>query len=330
MTRGAIDDQAAAWVARMDRGDWTDASEQELRAWLEHDPRRAGALLQAQAAWTSTDPALCLARPPVATAHLPAEPPGHPAVSATAWSRMISRRRAVGYGGGVIAAVLAGGLVWSTRPKRYVTTVGEIRWVPLPDGSAATINTQSDVAIAFEKEMRRVSLKSGQAWFQVAKDAERPFVVEAGRIRVRALGTAFSVQRHDTGAEVLVTEGVVDAWADGAEGNSIRLAAGSAAYVADNAAIRPAAASPSSIERALAWRSGQIDLVGSRLDGAVAEFNRYNKRQLIVADPRLAAEQLDGNFRVDDPEGFAKIVGDTFEARIDLSDPDTILIGAGT
>lgn len=302
------DDQAAAWVARMDGDGWDEASERELRAWLDGDPRRAGALLQAQAAWASTDPTLLIA-------------------ADGAGQRPVGRRRAMGYAGGAIAAALAGGLIWKGLPSHYVTAVGEIRRVPLPDGSVAAINTASDVAIAYEKGMRRISLTHGQAWFQVAKDNARPFLVEAGRIRVRAIGTAFSVERRDTGAEILVTEGVVEAWADGAEGHSIRLAAGSAAYVADNAAIKPAAASPQSIDRALAWRAGQIDLLGSRLDGAAAEFNRYNKRQLIVADPKLGAEQLDGIFRIDDPEGFARIVRDTFEVPIDLSDPQKIRIG---
>ena len=128
-------------------------------------------------------------------------------------------------------------------------------------------------------------VEQGEAWFQVAKDKQRPFVVAAGRARIRAVGTAFSVRRRAGGADVLVTEGAVEVWADGAEGHRVRLSAGARGFIADDAAIVQQPAAPSAIDRALAWRSGKVDLAGDRLDSAVAEFNRYNQRRLVIADP---------------------------------------------
>src|SRR3546814_93 len=84
---------------------------------------------------------------------------------------------------------------------------------------------------------------------------------------------------------------------------------------------------PSAIDRALAWRNGKVDLAGDRLDSAVAEFNRYNGRQLTVADPAIAGERLDGVFRTDDPEGFAQAVRITLGVPVDLSNPAQIRIG---
>lgn len=304
-----IDAEAARYVARMD-GEWGDGDERELEGWLARDPRHSGALLRAQAAWMTLD------RPaPLHASHADSAP-----------APRFGRRGLLAAGGAALAASLAA-IFLLLGGTSYTTSVGEIRHVPLADGSTATINTASTVEIELAENTRQVRLEQGEAWFQVAKDKHRPFVVEAGRVRVRAVGTAFSVRRRDGGAQVLVTDGVVEAWASGAEGHRIRLAAGSGAFVADDAAIEQIPATASAVDRALAWRSGKIDLAGDRLDAAVAEFNRYNDRKLVVADPALAGERFDGVFRTDDPEGFAQAVGMTLDAPLDLSRADRIRIG---
>lgn len=306
-----IDIEAARYVARMDGDAWSDTNEADLDAWLAQDPLHPGALLRAQAAWMTLD------RP--FAAHAASR-------DAAALAPRFSRRGLLAGGGAAIAASIGGGILLSGGTS-YATAVGEVRRVPLGDGSIAAINTASAIDVRLDTADRNVRLDRGEAWFQVAKDKDRPFVVAAGRARVRAVGTAFSVRRGDGGAHVLVTEGVVEVWAEGAEGHRVRLAAGSRGFVADNAAIEEAPAAPSSIDRALAWRNGKIDLAGDRLDGAVAEFNRYNRRQLIVGDPAIAGERFDGVFRTDDPEGFAKAVEVGLGVPIDLSDPMTIRIG---
>lgn len=312
-------DEAATWVARMDGGNWGDVEEAELQAWLDGDARRRGALLQAQAAWMTLDK-------PAADVRLAERSQTKPETP----SRRVlpfSRRSFFVGGGGAIAASVAFALAWNLGGTGYETSVGEIRRVPLADGSVAAINTASKIEVALAERRRSVVLDRGEAWFQVAKDPTRPFVVEAGRVRVQAVGTAFSVRRRDNGAEVLVTEGVVEAWADGAEGNRVRLTAGQSAFIADNAAIERAAAVPSSVDRKLAWRSGKIDLLGETLSGAIAEFNRYNQRQIVLADPALGSEQFDGVFRTDDPEGFAIAVKSALDVPVDVSGPGEIRIG---
>ena len=306
-----IDAEAARYVARMDGDDWSDASEDELDAWLARDPRHPGALLRAQAAWMTLD------RP--FAAHAASRDKSAPAPR-------FSRRGLLVGGGAAIAASIAGVALLSGGTS-YATAVGEIRRVPLGDGSIAAINTASAIDVRLAETGRDVRLDRGEAWFQVASDSNRPFVVAAGRARVRAVGTAFSVRRGDGGAHVLVTEGVVEVWAEGAEGHRVRLAAGSRAFVADNAAIAETPAAPSAIDRALAWRNGKIDLAGDRLDAAAAEFNRYNQRRIVVGDPAIAGERFDGVFRTDDPEGFAKAVEVSLSVPVDLSDPTQIRIG---
>jgi transmembrane sensor len=301
----AIADEAAAWVAKMDADGWCDADEAALGRWMVADPRRRGALLQAQAAWIALD-----VRP-----------------AAVAATPLLRRRTMMQLAGGALAASLAGGVFLLTRGITYRTQLGEIRRVPLADGSTATINTGSEVQVVLADRRRTVTIAQGEAWFRVAKDATRPFVVEAGPVVVQAVGTAFSVRRRDHGADVVVTEGVVEVWTAQADGYRTSLSAGQSAFVGDNAAVRINKEEPSAVDRTLAWRTGAIDIGGQTLAAAIGEFNRYNRRKLELADQRLAGEQIDGLFHTDDPEGFARAIRASFNVEVDLADDRVIRIG---
>lgn len=307
-----VADQAAEWAIRIDGGAIDPETDENLRRWLEDDPRRRGALLRAEAALSFTDRARALA----GVVPRPSAP--------SVWVRPRS----------VFAmATLAAGLVcvalWFTLPHRYDTGLGEVREVPLSDGSMIAINTQSSVEVAMHPDVRAVELTRGEAWFRVAHDSRRPFVVSAGRVRVRAVGTAFSVRRHDDGADVIVTEGVVETWTTGAEDHRLRIAAGSKAYVARYEPSKVVAAAPADVMRSLAWRDGQIALEGETLDEAAAQFNRYNARKIVIADPDLAKETLVGQFRVTEPMTFAMAVATTLGATV-VEDGDTIRLSRRT
>lgn len=305
-----IETEAARWVIRLDRDGRSDGTQADLDAWLAGDTRRVGALLQAEAAWSTLD-----------RARLQPTPARRPA-----WT-FPSRRM---LGAGVAAAIAASiaGAVWIGMPARYDTTVGEIRRVPLADGSTAAINTASTIAVDLGDDLRRVRVERGEAWFQVARDPNRPFRVEAGLVRIQAIGTAFSVRRLPDGVQVMVSEGTVKVWVDGAQTETVQLKAGSRAFVSDQAVVRDSVGAPSEIDRELAWRSGKIDLAGESLAHAVAEFNRYNSRTLVIADPALADERLYGVFRIDDPAGFANTVAYSLQTTVKAGDA-AITIGEG-
>ncbi len=306
--------QAAAFVARMDTGYWSRADEAELQKWLRADHRNHGLLLQVQAHWIALDGA--------------GSDTSREKEEGLALMRLPRvGRRSVLMGGGALAASVAGAFLILGRGTTYSTDVGEIRRVPLADGSSAAINSASQLTVRLSERQRDVQLTQGEAWFRVAKDARRPFVVEAGSVRVRAVGTAFSVRRHPNGADVIVSEGIVEGWASGADGHRVRLSAGQRAFIADNSAITVEKEDLADADRALAWREGFIDLAGMSVSAAVADFNRYNMRKLVLDDPALGSEQIDGIFRTDDPEGFAHAVGRIFGARIDMSDAAKIRIG---
>ncbi len=305
------DEEAWSWVIQMDRPTWGTPEENDLQLWLASDPRNHGALLEAEAMWE----ALGLSREKtVSTKHEP--------LPKRKWSFMAASIVLL------VAAVVGGIGIW-TGPREYGTEIGEIRRVPLADGSVAAINTASLIDVEVEVDRRRIRLIEGEAFFQVSKDKERPFIVEAGPIRVQAVGTAFAVRRLDKGAEVLVKEGVVRAWTQGAEGAALRLAAGERAIVSDNAAIDKDSASLVSVDQKLAWRHGNVEFVNETVSSAARELNRYNQRKLLILDPSIGNEKFVGIFRTDDPEGFAMAIKESLSARVRVTEEDRILIDRG-
>jgi transmembrane sensor len=311
----SIDDTARRWAIRLDAGGLSADDEAALDAWLDGDDRRQGALLRAQAILSYFDRSRALAGGTGPAPGAPAVDPSNDDDEMAA--PHFSRRRVLAFGAAAGVAALGAGL-WGAWPRgqRIETALGEIRSVPLADGSLATINTQSRVAVRMEAERRTVRLDDGEVWFKVAHDPNRPFIVEAGEVRVRAVGTAFAVRRDNGGAEVLVTEGVVETWIVGREGEARRIGAGAMAYVEPAAPeIRSVAAAPE-IERALSWRSGELAFDGETLGQAVAQFNRYNEMKLIVDDPALMREPVVGYFSANEPEEFARAFGKLVDAKV--------------
>jgi transmembrane sensor len=317
-TGQAIADRATEWVARIDAGPLDAATQAGLDAWLASDDRHRGAFFRATVVWRMLDRAGALAggeqsyRPPIED-----ERPVVP-------SRTIVGRRGLLWGGGAIAASLVAAMLgrqmlFRAEPDLIRTAVGEIRKVPLGDRSTATVNTATTLQVDFGPERRDVRLDSGEAWFEVAKDATRPFVVAAGEVRVRAVGTAFSVHRLADGADVQVTEGIVDVWVDGRENDRVRVAAGARTSVTQAEGPRPAVADLVGIDRKLAWRDGALKFEGDTLGAAAAEFNRYNRLKLVV-DPGLADEKIVGRFRIDEPAAFARATSTMLDARVHTDD----------
>lgn len=314
-TADEIDAAALAWVARLDRAENAADLDAPLNAWLAADVRRQGAFLRAQAIWAKLDRASQAAR------HSADQ---NDRAVRTAWTRRAAVLAPLSVGA-IAAAGVAG--LWAQQQGHEILTVkGEVRRAPLPDGSTAVLNTDTRVRVAMRRDIRRVRLDEGEAWFQVQKDATRPFEVEAGPIRVRAVGTAFSVRVLPVGAQVLVSEGAVEAWSDLATGNGTRIAAGDIARVRDHGPIQVTVAKNGEIDRRLAWRAGKIDLAGETLAEAIAEFNRYNVRQMYLAQKNLSSKRFYGVFRMDDPVGFAQTVRLTMNTRVDIS-PNRITIG---
>ncbi len=294
-----IDDIACRWAAAIDRGLDSD-EEAMLAAWLAEDGRHRGALLRATAALSLLDRARAL--------------------SGLSGDDDVPRRHWRRWGGGAMAAALVAGLslgFWPDRAERIDTRIGEIRRMPLADGSVALVNSGTTLRVAFTPAERHIDVSKGEAWFQVAHNPKRPFVVASGSYRVQAVGTAFDVRRDGEAARVVVTKGVVKIWSVDSAEPPRRVAAGEWAVLhPGRMAVR--AMEPQASDQQLAWREGRIVLDDMTLGQAVAEFNRYNNDKLEVA-PQLAGRRVVGWFRIYDVDGFAAASAAMVDGRVERS-----------
>jgi transmembrane sensor len=322
-----IDEEALEWVARQASRELDGNERAAFEAWYAASPRHQGAYLRAMSIQHSLDQVTLQEslRPGPGDARAPREdwdpaPRGH------------ARGRRTWLVSGALAAGLAAVAITGLRPQaaeRIVlrTAKGEFRKVPLADASVVSINSDSHVEVELTQSERRIFLKNGEAWFEVAKDKSKPFIVAAGDVRVRAVGTAFAVRRRQDGADVLVTEGVVEVWSDKGRAHKKQMAAGRRAFVFDQPADIVVTRDPDEIERSLAWRDGQLVFRNEILANAVADFNRHNARQLVIADPALRRKTLVGTYRIDQPEHFADDLRTLWHVPVAVS-ADSIRIGA--
>ncbi len=206
---------------------------------------------------------------------------------------------------GVAAVVLGGGL-WrpnaaapaALQSVSYVTHKAQIEDVSLVDGSRVAIGADSALAVNYTEATRNLQLKNGEAFFEVEHNPDRPFVVQAGRLKVIAVGTAFNIRKTGDKIEVIVTHGAVDvedgaSQLAGAGGHSpslpkdgvIRVAAGQL-VVADRGSpsltVRPA-----DRDAAVSWRTGSMSFLDEDLSLVVANLNRYSGHEVQIADPTL-------------------------------------------
>jgi transmembrane sensor len=305
-----IDNEAFEWVARKFARGLSESESAAFGAWLETDIRHKGAYARAMAIYN----AINLATVPQS---IPAGDGGHAAADDPVPAhrgfprRQFLRREFLIYGGmaaGIAAAVGTMGLFPQQREAVLITARGELRKVPLQDKSIATINSGSRIEVEFTDKQRMVKLREGEAWFEVAKDKSKPFIVEAGDARVRAVGTAFSVRRFADGAEVLVTEGTVEVWTTDASARRRQLSAGERVFLGPRASGIAVVRQPGEVKRKLAWREGKLILKNQTLNEAVADFNRYSPKTIVILDAALGSKRLFGQYQLDAPELFAKDV----------------------
>jgi transmembrane sensor len=198
----------------------------------------------------------------------------------------------------------------------YKTEQGGFQRISLQDGSTAFLNTNSEIRVKLTAERREVVLSRGEALFTVAHDAHRPFDVTAADTVVRAVGTAFSVRlREQQQVDVIVTEGrvAIDPPDDLLDSKLSQqqidlptlstLAAGETVTVkARHLNVHKIAAED--LTRKLAWTQGRLWFDRVTLYEAVTEFNRYNRRQLLIDDPAIANLHIGGAFDATDLDSF--------------------------
>lgn len=332
-----IEARAAEWLARKDGSDWTPAREAELGAWLSESTANRVAYLRLEAAWVRADRLIALRAPKIAPRNEVGARGGFrlpwrwqmPSVGLPSFgvaaalvgvlAAGITLTAGLGTRGGIGSALLAG-------TSYYSTDIGEQETVPLGDGSKVELNTNTRLRVAVSKEQRTVWLDHGEAYFEVAHDPSRPFVVFASGHRVTVVGTKFSVRRRDSEIQVRVKEGKVLLDVPGAAqpsppavviGGDIAITKASETLIAERSADE--------VERQLSWRQGVLAFDSWTLAEAAREFNRYNRKKLIVADSSAASIRLGGSFEADNVEAFARLLEQGFGLHVQI-DKEQIVI----
>lgn len=271
----------------------------------------------------------------------------------------------------VLAAAVAGMLVVTSvlvpriRGQIVDTARGERREVVLSDGSVVQVDPQTYLRIKFNDDVRQVYLKRGRALFHVAKNRERPFLVQAGDTVVRAVGTAFGVERQREGLVVTVSEGKVAVLAPsargighsdtGAAGRNLRLAdekdgpehrtnedsegsaqreddlSGEVLLTANQQITVQRSGSAEVVRRVdsareLSWAEGRLIFENDRVSEVIQQFNRYNRVQLQVTDEALATRPISGVFSASDPESFVAFIQTVAPVRVERGDNGDIII----
>jgi transmembrane sensor len=356
-----IEEQAAAWLVRRQSEEWSATDAAELAAWLEASTAHRVAFLRLEVGWEQTErlTALGAGRQPGAVPvrgdwrlsplfekTRPTVGPdtgnvsdGRVAPGASTgrsrFSTLATTRRVALAAAATILIAVGVGAYWSTvrGGEDYTTPIGGTASIPLRDGSSITLNTASRVRVALTDEQRHVDLDAGEAFFEVAKDPKRPFVVSAGDKRIVAVGTKFSVRRDGDDVRVVVTEGRVriesaDAHTDSQSspaGGTVSLFSAGTIARASSAALQVQHKSSREVEEILSWRSGYLTFDETALADAVAEFNRYSSRKIYIDDPNVAAIRINGRFRAINADAFIRVLHDGFGIRAQETEDRIIL-----
>jgi len=310
--------EAAVWIARLHGPSRTRQLEQEFRAWQASSPAHRAAFERCTDAWQD------IPRIGLATAYEGLASGRAASARAGDGLREAARRwiTACAVAGAVAAGVVVA-LQWHDQ-NAYRTNVGEQRLVVLEDGSRMLLNTDTRLHVDFSASRRTVEVRSGEAFFEVAKDARRPFVVRIAGSEVVAVGTAFSVRyapaAHAAGElAVTLVEGRVNVQAAGRSGDMLAPEHPVWMKAGDRLLLdRPPGHAASgvvarldrpNVERVLAWKRDEAVFDDTSLADAVDEMNRYNRTPIVLLDG-LESDGLrvSGLYHTGDSAGFASAV----------------------
>jgi transmembrane sensor len=356
MNSNEVEQAASQWLARLDAGSLSASDLAELNTWRAADPRHAAAYARLAATWQALDRMQAL-RPP------PSEPIVDDFLNLRASHRIPSLDQLAPLAGldpdrtmqaalprpgplpgrswlwriavaASISLVIAAASIWrlGDNSQTYRTGIGGFERIVLADQSAIDLNTNSEVRVRLMRRVRKVDLIRGEASFSVTHDVERPFIVAAGLTGVRAIGTHFDVRQMDNSVEVIVDEGkvvvgdlaLVDVRGTMASIPGLHLAAGESA-IATGQGVELNTIPKERLVRKLAWQTQMLVFDDDSLAEVVAQFNRYNIRQLILTDPKLANLTIGGYFRPTNLDAFLSVLQSDFGVRVSIEGNSVLL-----
>jgi len=339
----SIEARAAAWLAECDAG-LTPEQVNDFSAWRAEDPRHEAAVARLESAWEALgqlrefrpearlhpDPDLLAPVEDSKVVPFPWKPvlaaAAAAALAVTAFFSWDRQQLTVTEGEPQVQKVVA-------AQTNYETTVGGYLRATLPDGSVVELNENSEIDLVFSSNERRVKLLSGEVHFAVAKNKERPFVVEAHGLDVRAVGTAFNVKMGQRAVEVLVTEGTVQL--QGGLDEQLPTESWPAMVAGDWTSVPlqdrvslPGVQRLSSdaMRDLLSWQGNRLVFIKTPLAEAVDQFNRRNRVQIQIDDPELAAVLIEGSFQADNSEAFIRLIAGARGFRVTRPSADVVVL----
>ncbi|RMB11876.1 FecR family protein [Eilatimonas milleporae] len=335
---------AHEWRERVQSASATDADHQALQTWLDQDSRHEDAYDRALTYWAAFD-------------HLRPEdidPDLMPSPSAVRQIPLLEKTRDLIAATRLRFAAMAAAIVIIALPatlfitafesgipttnaelSTFTTGVSETKTVTLKDGTIVTLGALSEIEILMSHRKRSVQLKNGDAFFDVARDASRPFSVNAGDLTARALGTKFDVRSNGGVFRVAVAEGLVEvAYPYVLNGKAIdfkkrqMLGEGREIAATQKEGLRPVRdVAPDTVG---VWRNRKLVYDGATLAELVADANRYDARRITLSDSALifADETITASFDANNVDRMLRMLALSFPVTIDQSDPDIVRIRA--
>jgi transmembrane sensor len=287
-TKQHVED-AMSWILRLEGADGDAGLHAQHRAWLHSNPAHEIAWQKATKAWS-------VAGKTAAQSELPAAETGNVLPFA-------GRRRRVAIWAAVAAAACMVAFIapqlWQRTSADFSTQTAELRTVQLSDGSTVQLGAQTSISVDLKADKRSLKLLGGRAFFDIAKDANRPFTVTARDVDITVLGTAFDVRLGEQEVSVAVQRGSVSV-RQAASDFDRRLSPGDQVTIAPRGGTAHVAAiQPSEVAE---WRDGKLSAVKAPLSEVVAELRRYHKGWILIADDRLGAEPITGLYDLKTPD----------------------------
>jgi transmembrane sensor len=305
-----IQTECREWLTLLHSGEATDDDRARFDVWMQADPRHRHAYELMQLVWTDISSLRHLAPLKPVPARMPQPEPVHTDTGVLPWT---------------VAAAVAGFAIFALHSRMqpspeptlatataftqdFATQLGEVRAIQLPDGSSLTLGAYSQAAVKLSVNERRVTLERGEAYFEVAKDAARPFFVDAQSATVRVVGTRFDVRLGTSHVRIAVDEGAV-----AVNHRSASVNGGQRIDVLANGTLTE----PTRIEegQVAGWREGHLVYEGAPLSEVVADLSRY-RAAVILKSPAAGELRVTAGLRVEQIDQFVDRLPDILPVRV--------------
>lgn len=303
------DEAAAEWFALKRSGEMTAEQILAFQRWLAASPDHGAAWEEAEQSWAMAgllrqDPELLLLRGEARKAYPPFRQPMIALGAAAALALAVFA--------GITAAPSAPGIgppaIHARQQQTFRTGVGQRTTVTLSDGSVVTLDTDTVLRTSDAGRERRMYLDRGRAFFRVAKDPSRPFIVAAAGRTVTALGTAFDVRVGPREFEVTLVEGKVRVEQPRALLRPSQAADLKAGYQIEATSTREWVVRPTDVVRDTGWVQGRLTFVDQPLSEVAAEMNRYSDKKIVLEDSEVGRQPVVAVLKPGDLDSFVKMV----------------------